>query len=198
MKKFLFLILIMAAAIFAWLWFTSEDGVDDAQATAQTVEVMDNVASKQYDWLLDNVGYDLFEEAGANPSSTPLDFRFGNGDGEMSDRRLYRVSHDVMVNALVGTPEKLAQLQRDFLYIESVPEKDGWGHNLEFYVYKGPAMDNGPFFVIRSPGNDGVFSTPPNYIEADVTADGYRFDDFGDDIVRTEKGFYVPSNAATR
>lgn len=46
--------------------------------------------------------------------------------------------------------------QDKFFYMQDVPQKDGWGHELEFYCNSNLLANN--VFLVRSPGKDGKFS----------------------------------------
>jgi len=121
----------------------------DEEAQARTIRDIRSVGTAMFSWLSDHAGD---EETPYLPSKT-------------ADLRQYSsISHKDLAGILV--PD----------YLSSVPEHDGWGHPLEFYLdTKAPWAPQ--IMAIRSPGRDGKFSAPT------YTHGSHPRDQFDEDIV---------------
>ena len=77
-------------------------------------------------------------------------------------------------------------------YITHVPERDAWGHPLEYFL-RTEDVAASRVMLIRSPGLDGSFST------ADYTHSAFTTTDFDQDIVWAD-GLFVrwPAGTTTR
>lgn len=86
-------------------------------------------------------------------------------------------------------PDLAALLVPD--YIARVPERDAWGHPLEYFL-RTENLLAGRVMLIRSPGLDGVFS------ESSYEFSSFPTTEFDQDIVWAD-GFFVrwPLGAAT-
>lgn len=120
----------------------------------QTVSDIRNLGTALFSWLSDQVG-----AAAAGQQVNYVDI----GQGFVP------VSHAQLSELLVPR------------YIRSVPERDGWGHKLDFYLNVEQPLSR-RVMAIRSPGRDGKFSpgvystsefSPEDYNQDIVWADGY-------------------------
>lgn len=132
----------------------------DRSAQRRTVADIRNVGTAMFSWLTDQIG--------AAPA--------GQSQGDQQDKRValgeyVRISHAELVKLLV--PQ----------YLQSVPEKDGWGHPYEYSLNTANVMAR-QVMSIRSPGRDGKYGAseyamgafdPDRFDEDVVWADGYFF-----------------------
>lgn len=63
---------------------------------------------------------------------------------------------------------------RDGMYIRSVPRKDGWGNDFEFYLHEG--LQCRDVLLVRSPGRDGRYSGSVYQESRRVAPDAYDED----------------------
>jgi hypothetical protein len=111
------------------------DPETDEEAQARTLRDIRSVGTAMFAWLSDQVNAGV----GESPPYLP---------GKTTDLRQYSsISHKDLAGILVPN------------YLSSVPEHDGWGNPLEFYLdAKAPWAPQ--VMAIRSPGRDGKFSAP--------------------------------------
>lgn len=131
----------------------------DEEAQKRTVQQMRNTGTAMFSWLTDQVG-----AAAAGQSQVPDDKR-------VSLDQVPLLSQDELQQILVP------------MYIQTVPEKDGWGNPYEYHLnVKDPLSPN--VMSIRSAGRDGRFSAD------DYTVTAFDPEDFDEDIVWAD-GFFV-------
>jgi hypothetical protein len=135
-----------------------ESQVTDAEAQKRTVADIRNTGTAMFSWLTDQVG-----AAAAGQSQTEI------GDIDLDDYPV--LSRDEVQSILL--PQ----------YMQTVPERDGWGNLYEYYLN----VEN-PLAVhvmgIRSPGRDGRFSADS------YTVTSFDPSEFDEDIVWAD-GFFV-------
>jgi len=135
-----------------------ESQVTDAEAQKRTVADIRNTGTAMFSWLTDQVG-----AAAAGQSQTEI------GDIDLDDYPV--LSRDEVQSILL--PQ----------YMQTVPERDGWGNPYEYYLN----VEN-PLAVhvmgIRSPGRDGRFSADS------YTVTSFDPSEFDEDIVWAD-GFFV-------
>ncbi len=135
-----------------------ESQVTDAEAQKRTVADIRNTGTAMFSWLTDQVG-----AAAAGQSQTEI------GDIDLDDYPV--LSRDEAQSILL--PQ----------YMQTVPERDGWGNPYEYYLN----VEN-PLAVhvmgIRSPGRDGRFSADS------YTVTSFDPSEFDEDIVWAD-GFFV-------
>lgn len=135
-----------------------ESQATDAEAQKRTVADIRNTGTAMFSWLTDQVG-----AAAAGQSQTEI------GDIDLDDYPV--LSRDEVQSILL--PQ----------YMQTVPEKDGWGNPYEYYLN----VEN-PLAVhvmgIRSPGRDGRFSADS------YTITSFDPSEFDEDIVWAD-GFFV-------
>jgi uncharacterized protein len=130
----------------------------DAEAQKRTVADIRNTGTAMFSWLTDQVG-----AAAAGQSQTET------GDIDLDD---YPVLSREEVQSIL-----LPQ------YMQTVPEKDGWGHPYEYYLnVEDPLAVH--VMGIRSPGRDGRFSADS------YTVTSFDPSEFDEDIVWVD-GFFV-------
>jgi hypothetical protein len=137
----------------------NQPAANDADAQKRTIAQIRNTGTAMFSWLTDQIG-----AAAAGQSQMPDDKRVRLDSYPA-------LSRDELQEILV--PQ----------YIQTVPEKDGWGNSYEYFLNtENPLEPN--VMTIRSAGRDGRFSG----IEYTVTS----FDpkDFDEDIVWSD-GFFV-------
>ena len=131
--------------------------IADKKTLRQTVVVIRDVGKAMFAWQADQVK----ERAGEGTEK---------GSVSIIDLKQFsRISREEVVKLLVPR------------YLQTVPEKDGWGHAYEFYLNTSNLLAP-QVMCIRSPGRDGVFSggeyNTGSFNQADVDedivwADGY-------------------------
>ena len=125
----------------------------DGDAQRRTVADIRNTGTAMFSWLTDQVG-----AAAAGQSQVELD-------------RYSLLSREELQEILV--PQ----------YMQTVPEKDGWGNPYEYYLnVENPLAEQ--VMGIRSPGRDGRFSADR------YTVTSFEPNDFDQDIVWAD-GFFV-------
>jgi hypothetical protein len=137
----------------------NQPAATNAEAQKRTVSQIRNTGTAMFSWLTDQVG-----AAAA-------------GQSQMPDEK--RVSLDRY------PPLSRAELQEILVpqYIQTVPERDGWGNPYEYFLnVEDPLAPN--VMTIRSAGKDGRFQG----IEYTVTS--FDPDDLDQDIVWSD-GFFV-------
>src|SRR5829696_125961 len=136
----------------------SQPAATDEEAQKRTVADIRNTGTAMFSWLTDQVG-----AAAAGQSQTEI------GDIDLDDYSV--LSRDEVQSILL--PQ----------YMQTVPEKDGWGNPYEYYLN----VEN-PLAVqvmgIRSPGRDGRFSVDS------YTVTSFDPSEFDEDIVWAD-GFFV-------
>jgi len=136
----------------------SQPAATDEEAQKRTVADIRNTGTAMFSWLTDQVG-----AAAAGQSQTEI------GDIDLDDYSV--LSRDEVQSILL--PQ----------YMQTVPEKDGWGNPYEYYLN----VEN-PLAVqvmgIRSPGRDGRFSADS------YTVTSFDPSEFDEDIVWAD-GFFV-------
>jgi hypothetical protein len=136
----------------------SQPAAIDGDAQKRTVADIRNTGTAMFSWLTDQVG-----AAAAGQSQTEI------GDVDLDDYPV--LSRDEVQSILL--PQ----------YMQTVPERDGWGNPYEYYLN----VEN-PLAVhvmgIRSPGRDGRFSADS------YTVTSFDPSEFDEDIVWAD-GFFV-------
>ncbi|HEX5715890.1 MAG TPA: DUF2059 domain-containing protein [Thermoanaerobaculia bacterium] len=136
----------------------SQPAATDAEAQKRTLADIRNTGTAMFSWLTDQVG-----AAAAGQSQTEI------GDIDLDDYPV--LSHDEVQSILL--PQ----------YMQTVPERDGWGHPYEYYLnVENPLAKH--VMAIRSPGRDGRFSAD------DYTVTSFDPDELDEDIVWVD-GFFV-------
>jgi prepilin-type N-terminal cleavage/methylation domain-containing protein len=123
----------------------------------RTVADMRNTGTAMFSWLTDQVG-----AAAAGQSATQINLASGYGG-----------SKPASTVASVLVPQ----------YLQSVPEKDGWKKDYEYYLNTADVLAK-TVMAVRAGGRDGSFSTS-NY-----TVVGFDPTDYDQDIVWSD-GFFV-------
>lgn len=127
---------------------------EDQAAQKRTVADLRNVGTAMMSWLTDQVG----AAAAGQETAPPYDVR-----------QVPSISHQELQGLLV--PD----------YLQTLPERDGWGHPYEFRLSASDPLAR-HVMSIRSPGRDGKFSgdvyevepfAPDHYDEDLVWADGF-------------------------
>ncbi len=128
--------------------------IDDGEAQKQTLADIRNMGTAMFSWLTDQVSASAA------------------GQTQQVDLVNYKASSHAEVEQLL-VPQ----------YLQTLPERDGWGHAYEFYL--NIANPLAPKVMgIRSPGRDGRFSATA-YSVAPFAAG-----DFDEDLVWVD-GFFV-------
>lgn len=137
-----------------------QNPIHDKEAQKRTVADLRNVGTAMFSWLTDQVG------AGAAGQSQT------SGESKTISLTQYPpISRKELEPILVPK------------YLQSLPEKDGWGHPYEFYLNTADVLAK-QVMSIRSPGRDGRFSA------TDYTVGPFAPTDFDEDIVWSD-GFFV-------
>jgi prepilin-type N-terminal cleavage/methylation domain-containing protein len=123
----------------------------------RTVADMRNTGTAMFSWLTDQVG-----AAAAGQSATQVNLASG-----------YDTSKPASTVASVLVPQ----------YLQSVPEKDGWKKDYEYYLNTANVLAK-TVMAIRAGGRDGSFST------TQYTVVGFDPTDYDQDIVWAD-GFFV-------
>ena len=150
---------------------TPPQSVESATAQTQTIRDMRTVGTALFAWLADQV-----TTAESNESTYTPDVESGcisrhkGGACDSADfDRVPLISHAELTRLLV--PD----------YIESIPEKDGWGNPYEYRLDRQHVFNTG-VLAIRSTGSDGTFSghryesgtfSPLDTVEDLVWMDGF-------------------------
>lgn len=112
--------------------------VNDAEAQKATVMALRNVGTAMFAWFTDQVAAAAAATSAEKPTAT--------------NPKTISVSDYPVISAT----ELRALLVPN--YIAELPEKDGWGHALEFRLNRAdPTAAH--IMLIRSPGKDGTFET---------------------------------------
>jgi len=140
---------------------------DDARAQAETVRTIRSAGVAMYSWWID-------QPSAGSPKSRGM---IGQpGDGAANPQQVYlteiaQTSYTSLAKLLVP------------LYIQKLPERDGWGNPLEYRL--NLASPNAiSQMSIRSPGRDGKFSCVTCVVGA------FPSSDYDHDIVWAD-GFFV-------
>jgi hypothetical protein len=127
---------------------------DDEEAQKRTVADIRNIGTAMFSWLTDHIG------AGAA------------GQSQVDLQKYVVISRKELEKILVP------------VYLQVVPEADGWGHPYEFYLDTEDLINKKYVICIRSSGRDGRFS-------ASVYSVGdFAQNDFDQDIVWAD-GFFI-------
>ena len=134
----------------------------DRAAQKRTVADIRNVGTAMFSWLTDQVGAAAAGQSQSDP---------GKPGKKVVIAEYPRISHAELAKILV--PQ----------YLQSLPEKDGWGHPYEFFLNVKHVTD--PHVMgIRSAGRDGRF------ISGEYPNQGFDPDQFDEDIVWFD-GYFV-------
>jgi hypothetical protein len=130
----------------------------DREAQKKTIADMRNLGTAMFSWLTDQVGAGAAGQSQTEPA------------GKAADLAQYSpISHAELEKILV--PQ----------YLQTVPERDGWGHPYELYLNVKNVLAP-QVMGIRSPGRDGRFSAnrysvgsfPPDQFDEDIVwVDGF-------------------------
>ncbi len=123
----------------------------------RTVADVRNTGTAMFSWLTDQVG-----AAAAGQTATEVDLSTGYGSSMTGGAA-----------ASILVPQ----------YLQSVPDKDGWKHDYEFYMNTGDVLSR-TVLAIRSFGRDGTGAA------AKYTVVGFDPTDYDQDIVWAD-GFFV-------
>lgn len=126
---------------------TPPQSTASAQAQSRTLGDIRTVGTALFAWLTDQVGTQENNETTYDPKaeSACVSAVAGNACDVAFMDRIPIVSHQELTELLV--PD----------YIESIPEKDGWGNLYEFRLDKQHVFNTG-IMSIRSAGSDRTFS----------------------------------------
>ncbi len=136
----------------------SQPAATDAAAQKRTLADIRNTGTAMFSWLTDQVGAAAAGQSQTEPSDVDMD-------------RYPVLSREELQQILV--PQ----------YMQTVPERDGWGHPYEYYLNVEDLMAV-HVMGIRSPGRDGRFSADS------YTVTAFDPDDLDEDIVWAD-GFFV-------
>ena len=137
----------------------NQPSATDAAAQKRTVSDIRNTGTAMFSWLTDQVG-----AAAAGQSQMP-------DDKHLRLDSYPPISHDELQEILVP------------MYMQKVPERDGWGNPYEYFLnVKDPMAPN--VMSIRSAGRDGRF------LGIEYTVSAFDPDDLDEDIVWSD-GFFV-------
>jgi hypothetical protein len=130
----------------------------DEDAQTRTIRIIQSVGTAMFAWLSEQVNAGIRESPPYRPGET------------INLREYSSISHKELQEILV--PD----------YLSLVPENDGWGHPLEFYL-DAKAPWEPQVMAVRSPGRDGKFSA------SSYSPRSLPRDQFGEDIVWAEGNF---------
>jgi hypothetical protein len=138
----------------------NQPAANDWEAQKRTVAAIRNVGTAMFSWLTDQMGAAAAGQSQTEPAPATVELK-----------HYPQISREELEKLLVPT------------YIQKIPETDGWGHPIEYYL--NTANPQAPQVMgLRSPGRDGEFSA------ASYTVTSFDPDDFDEDIVWTD-GFFV-------
>ncbi|MEA2562725.1 MAG: uncharacterized protein QOH06_4229 [Acidobacteriota bacterium] len=137
----------------------SQPAFTDSEAQKRTVADIRNTGTAMFSWLTDQVGAAAAGQSQTEPSD------------EVDMDRYSALSYEEVQTILL--PQ----------YMQTVPERDGWGYPYEYYLnVENPLAQQ--VMGIRSPGRDGRFSADS------YTVTAFDPDDLDQDIVWAD-GFFV-------
>lgn len=138
----------------------NQPAASDEEAQKRTVKEIRNTGTAMFSWLTDQVGAAAAGQSQIDPE-----------DKRVSLDQVPLLSYEELQQVLVPT------------YIQTVPEKDGWGNPYEYHLnVEEPLAPS--VMSIRSAGRDGRFSS------GDYTVTNFDPKDFDEDIVWSD-GFFV-------
>jgi hypothetical protein len=146
---------------------------ESAKAQPQTVSDMRNVGTALFSWLVDRVED---ADAVADPETDRACVSWLKKEGAeecevLEIDRLPLISYQELTRLLIPK------------YIDTIPEKDGWGHPFEFHLDRKHVL-NKSVIAIRSAGSDGTFSGNRYKLGA------FRPSEAGQDLVWLD-GFFI-------
>jgi len=131
----------------------------DREKQKQTVADIRNTGTALFSWLVDQVG---FAAPGAEPLPAAITVHFPDYPA---------ISHGDLQALLVP------------MYMQSVPELDGWGHPYDYRLNEDNFLEE-HVMAIRSPGRNGSFSGDSYIVEP------FNYVHYDEDIVWTD-GFFA-------
>lgn len=141
------------------LLYSQGSAAADREAQAQTVRDIRNIGTALFSWLTDQVGFAPWTPSPISAQTT-IDFA-----------DYPAISHAELEDLLVP------------IYMQSVPELDGWGHPYDFRLNAENILSE-HIMAVRSPGRDGVFSGDSYLVSP------FEHDLFDQDIAWAD-GFFV-------